>query len=159
MPVIMNTAISARVVVELGQYCSGLVAHPAVIARSYIVLMTSKKPFDGGTSVKVSAVSRWVIETGWLLTLSVPVRSAPVVLAGSENVTVPFPLPLAPEVMPMNAALADATQEQAGPVVTLSGGADWLVESRNTAVGLTLSVQVAEATVRVTGTVIAMEPD
>jgi len=121
--------------------------------------MKSKKPFDGGTSLKMLAVSRWVIETGWLLTLSVPVRSAPVVLAGTENVTVPFPLPLVAEVKLMNAALADATQEHPGPVVTVSGGPDWLVESRNTAVGLTLSVQVVVPTERVTGTVIAMEPD
>ena len=51
--------------------------------------------------------------------VSVPIRDAPV-LAATLNATVPFPLPVAPEVIDNHASLLDAVQGHSADAVTVT---------------------------------------
>src|SRR5258705_13285592 len=66
----------------------------------------------------VAAAARWVIVTEVPAIVSVLVRSAPV-LAAPVKLAVPLPLPVAPDVNVMNAALVVAVHVQPVPAVTV----------------------------------------
>jgi hypothetical protein len=58
-----------------------------------------------------------VTENGWFAIVSVVVRELPV-FAATENATVPFPVPLAPEVIVSHASALDAVQAHPAAIVT-----------------------------------------
>jgi hypothetical protein len=67
----------------------------------------------------VQDAAPWLIVNVWPPTVMVPVRGVVFGFAATLYVTVPMPDPLAPAVIVIQAALADAVHEQLVPVVTL----------------------------------------
>ena len=72
-----------------------------------------------GDTVNVQATPACVTVTVWPATVSVPVRGDVAVLAAMAKPTVPFPLPLAPDVMLSQEALLVAVHVHPVAVVTL----------------------------------------
>ena len=82
-------------------------------------------------------------------TVSVPDRAAPPVFAATEYVTVPFPLPLAPDVTVMNEALLVAVHAQPEDAVTATVAVP-PVFATDCVVGLTANAHVVPPTVSTT---------
>src|SRR6185436_14801084 len=61
-------------------------------------------------SLFANGAASWVMVTLRPATVSVPARAVPVVLGATVKLTVPFPLPLAPESIVMNGLLLTAFQ-------------------------------------------------
>jgi hypothetical protein len=81
-------------------------------------------PPDAGTDCVSGAIANeqplpWVTVTVWPATVSVPDRFGPVA-AATANVTVPDPLPLAPEVIVIHGCALEAVHAQPAPPLTFT---------------------------------------
>ena len=92
---------------------------PAVVTVVLLTLAGAPGVSVAGDTAKVQGTPAWVTVTVWPATVSVPVRAAVPVFAAIEKVTLPFPLPLAPDVIVSQASLLVAVQLQPAAVVTL----------------------------------------
>ena len=124
--------------------------HP-VAAVTLLLLELALAPglSDVGETVYVQATPACVTVTVWPATVSVPVRGEVAVLAAMAKATVPFPLPLAPDVIVSQESLLVAVQVQPVVVVTLAL-LDPAVAAGLNDVGETVYVQATPACVTVT---------
>jgi hypothetical protein len=108
------------------------VAGVAVTATDSPWIFSSPTVIDPG-SIAYMQPAAWFTVNVRPPIVTVPVRAAPA-LADTFNITVPFPLPLAPDVIDSHGALLIAVHAQPAVVVTATlipvapaAGADWLV--------------------------------
>ena len=147
--------LAPEVIVSQESLLAAVHVHPAaVVTLALLKLAAAAGLSEVGETVNVqgTGAAAWVTVTVCPAMVNVPVRGDVAVLAAMANTTVPFPLPLAPEVMVSQESLLVAVHVQPVVVVTVA-----LLELAPAAglsdVGETVNVQGTGAAAWVTVTV------